>query len=236
MVADAIACLLVLQERDLRAETLRQQLQTLPLERSRTESKITSELARKAESEASLKSLEVRRKETEGRIAAAEDQILKYKTQQLQVKKNEEYTALEHEIARQRSLISEAEDATLSMLEEIDKASQALAQLRAAVAEEVRLQREHLALLDRQKVQVESEITAALESLESARQSADAEALKVYTMVRTGVKRGPWVVPLEHGKCSGCHLKVSSDTEAAVRKPHGLVRCGQCGRIIYLDR
>jgi predicted CXXCH cytochrome family protein len=47
----------------------------------------------------------------------------------------------------------------------------------------------------------------------------------------------PVCVPVRGGKCGGCHLKISSEVESAVRgKGDGkLVTCDQCGRIVWWD-
>ena len=235
MVADDLSRLLILQDRDLRCESLRQQLAALPGDRARTQGRIDAEEARRKEGEISLKSLETKRREIEGRITAAEEQILKFKNQELQVKKNEEYTALEHEIARTREAISQAEDEGLALLELTEKAANTLEELRKSVAAEVRLQRDHLALLDRQQAQLEADLAAAQSALTEAEQQADPNALKAYHVVRHAVKRGPWIVPLEGGRCGGCHLKVSGEIDSAARKPHGPVRCDQCGRMVYIS-
>jgi uncharacterized protein len=39
---------------------------------------------------------------------------------------------------------------------------------------------------------------------------------------------------VEHGVCTGCHMKVTTATAARVKAGKEIVSCEQCGRILYL--
>jgi predicted nucleic acid-binding Zn-ribbon protein len=41
------------------------------------------------------------------------------------------------------------------------------------------------------------------------------------------------VVAIEHGVCTGCHMKVTTATAAQVRVGKEIVSCENCGRILY---
>ncbi len=41
------------------------------------------------------------------------------------------------------------------------------------------------------------------------------------------------VVGVEHGVCTGCHMKVTTATAAQVRAGREIVNCENCGRILY---
>ncbi|PYK22327.1 MAG: hypothetical protein DME56_01445, partial [Verrucomicrobia bacterium] len=42
------------------------------------------------------------------------------------------------------------------------------------------------------------------------------------------------IVAVEHGVCTGCHMKVTTATAAGVKAGKEIVSCEQCGRILYL--
>jgi hypothetical protein len=42
------------------------------------------------------------------------------------------------------------------------------------------------------------------------------------------------IVAVEHGVCTGCHMKVTTATAARVKAGKEIVNCEQCGRILYL--
>src|SRR6266700_3261424 len=41
------------------------------------------------------------------------------------------------------------------------------------------------------------------------------------------------VVAIEHGVCTGCHMKVTTATAAGVKAGKEIVNCENCGRILY---
>ena len=48
-----------------------------------------------------------------------------------------------------------------------------------------------------------------------------------------GSKGDAAVVALEHEVCTGCHMKVTTQTAHRVRNGKEIVSCEQCGRILY---
>ena len=78
-----------------------------------------------------LKTLETRNNTLDGEIASLGEQIVRQKNKQLEVKKNEEYQALENEIANLVSQVNEREDEQIAILIKIDDARQT-----ATIAEE----------------------------------------------------------------------------------------------------
>src|SRR5690606_10603288 len=68
-----------------------------------------------------LKELEIRRKDVDGQLKATEAKLVDLKTKQASVKKQDEYEALNNEIANCQKKISDFEDLELGLLEEIDK-------------------------------------------------------------------------------------------------------------------
>jgi predicted nucleic acid-binding Zn-ribbon protein len=43
------------------------------------------------------------------------------------------------------------------------------------------------------------------------------------------------VVALEHEVCTGCHMKITTQTAHRVRNGKEIVGCEQCGRILYIS-
>jgi uncharacterized protein len=237
MAHPSLGKLLVLQDRDQRFALLTGQLRQWPLERQATERDIIRERARVSEAENGVKTLEVQRMQLEGQVEDAEERVVKYRTQQLAVKKQDEYDALEKEVATLREKIDAWETEQLDLLDAIDHAQAALARVREEVAGKVATLEAHLRTLDEGLRQNEAGVGSAEAELAKAREeaAADVEALRQYDFVRRQVKRFPIIVPLAEGKCQGCHLRVPTDVESAVRKGTEIVRCASCGRILFLE-
>ncbi len=120
MLPEGLRALLILQERDTRRSQLEKILAQIPREQVTCEAHISThrtgiDAARKAVNE-----LELRRKDLESTIRGLEDQVARYKTQQMSVKKNDEYQALTHEIELAEGKIGEAEEAEIQLLYDLD--------------------------------------------------------------------------------------------------------------------
>ena len=236
MVADWLQNLLILQDRDSRCDGIRQKLDAIPDEIAAEQSNISKLKSQVSEREEGIKSLEVRRLDMEGEVEQTEANIVKYKTQQMQVKKNEEYAALEKEIETLKQKISELEDEELLLLEEIDQEKAMLDKVRADSEKQCQTLEAHIELLKKNHAACGNELEDAKQAVSDAETVLETDILKQYRYVKGQVKRPPVVVELNDGRCQGCHLKVSGEVESEARKGKALARCDSCGRILYFDR
>ncbi|MCC5840890.1 MAG: hypothetical protein JJT96_12280 [Opitutales bacterium] len=231
-----LSSLLILQDRDSRCEQFRRQVEQFPRERAEAEEKIKALRSQREKAQTDFQQLEVKRKVLEGEVADAEEKIRRYRTQQLSVKKVDEFEALNHEIAALEKRISETEDAELELLEAIDSGKVTLERVSAEIAEQITLYEHEIARLNEAEVSARTDLKEAEEALESARADIAPSLLDSYTAVRRQVKRGPWVVPVKDSRCQGCHIKVSGDVESEARRGHQIVRCDNCSRIVFWER
>ncbi len=122
MISPLIQSLLILQDRDLKRLGLEAQLKSVPGDIARVEQKIAAEKAAIDVARTELRELEVRKKSIETEIGSAEEKVGRYRTQQLSIRKNDEYQALGHEIATVQAQISELEGKELEVMYSIDEA------------------------------------------------------------------------------------------------------------------
>jgi len=235
-VDEAIATLLDLQEKHGRKLAAERQLEDLPRQLKGLEAKEAEEKAAFAGAQTRLKELEVQRGTLDGQLKDTEAQVVKYKNQQLSVKKNEEYQALEHEIASLAEKISELEDRELGLMMEIDEAKEELALREKEHAERLDAIRRERELYEKRRGEVEAEVESVRGAYEAARGGVDGAWLGAYDKAIARAKRPPAVVPVsaEH-RCGGCHLKVSGEVFSQVRRGGEPVFCDQCGRLLYWE-
>lgn len=236
MESEPLDRLLHLHRCDARLDEMRRKLEQFPEEEARDREAIARLAQELADREHELKRLDVKRSEIEGSIAEAEAKSVKYKTQQMQVKKNEEYQALEHEIKAIENTVSDLEDEELGILESIDERRDALNEARELVADETRALEGHLRVIAEARQDLESEIAEAESDLKDAMAAMEPADLSEYLLTKTRVRRPPYVVELNGAKCTGCHLRVSGEVEGVARKGQGPVRCDNCGRLVYWPR
>ena len=233
MKGDTIGRLLKLQKCDARCDRIEKQLRRIPLEIADYDRQIEKEEKEIQAAGTTIDELEVRRRDFDREVVRAEEQVARYKNQQLMVKKNEEYQALQHEIDATVAKISDLEDDELALLLEIDDS-------RVAAKSEEKEKRQRIEQLQRVIVQrkgheteFQGELEEAQAATEKARGELDEASLRLYQYVRSQTKRFPLVVSIVDHMCTGCHIKVPTDIEVATKKDSGLTRCHNCGRILY---
>lgn len=236
MLTPALEKVLILQERDARRRALDGQLKAVPGEIALVEQKIASEKAAIETAKAEWNSLESSKKLLETEIGSAETMLAKYKTQQSQVRKNDEYQALGHEIETKEMQISEMEGRELELMYAIDEAKKKFVAAEAELKQQITGHRARIAALKERATSLESELAGVVQEFEAARTPLEAMVLRLYD--RIAVRSMPVCVPIHGGKCGGCHLKVSSEVESGARGKSAdgqLATCDQCGRLVYWE-
>lgn len=227
--------LLILQDRDGRRLDIENQIARLPREIEDFEGKIKAEKDAIAAGELELKELEVKRNEIDQEVKVREEKIRKYRNQQLEVKKNEEYQALNHEIELMEKEIGELEEQEIEAMLKIDEKKETFATDSVEHQKHIGLYEREVGNLKERGATLKSELDEARQASETAKADTDPVYLQHYEQILGRKIRFPLVVPLDGTKCSGCHLKVSGEVEAAVRHKQGPMHCDNCSRIVYWD-
>ena len=227
--------LLLLHSRDRRLKTLKNDLERLPSELEYMDNKIFEEKESIRLALEEWKTLESKNNTLEKDILSYREQIAKQRNRQLEVKKNEEYQALEHEIGNLESKIDDLESEQIETLDKIDDAREV-----AEVAKKIALRVQELQKDREERVAFGEQAAIDVKSLETqiieTREEVVPDFLSTYDRVSKIVTRPPYMAPIEDQKCSGCHLRVSNDVVSSVLVEKKLTQCDQCGRIVYIER
>ncbi|MGH7997612.1 MAG: zinc ribbon domain-containing protein [Opitutaceae bacterium] len=239
MLPPELEKLLILQDRDTKRVALENQLKAIPEEVASVERTITAEKGALDGARAEWRELESRKKLLETEIGSAEQKLGTYRTQQLGVRKNDEYQALGHQIQTMQGEIGDLEGRELQVMYDIDEARKRLSSAEKAINQNVAGHESRIRNCRARAVSLTEELTVARVEVEKARAEVPATALQIYD--RRAARSLPAVVPVRSAKCGGCHLKVSSEAESAARALSAgtgkdLPTCDQCGRIIYWER
>jgi hypothetical protein len=229
----ALDKLLILQDRDGKRLNLEAQLKATPREIAAVEQKIAAEKGAIDSARTEMKELEVKKKAIETEIGVADEKVRKYRTQQLSVKKNDEYQALGHEIENTEAAISALEEKELGIMYSIDEAKKKFAGAEAVLKQNIAGHESRIRDLRTRETSLTVELKQAQDEVASTREPIDGPSLRIYD--RIAVRGLPACVPMRDGKCGGCHLKVSSEVESDSRKSDKLATCDQCGRIVYFE-
>lgn len=234
MPSPALEQLLVFQDRDQRRLSLESQIRQVPDEIAAVRRKIEEEKNGLEAAKGALREAEARRKALETEIGLAEQRVARFKTQQLEVRKNDEYQALGHQIETVQAEVGSLEEKELEAMYAIDEAKARLKEAEGVVAQAIAAHEGRIKLLQEKETTMRGQLAALQSELETARAAVAPPALEAYSRI---VKRTPLpvCVPLREQKCAGCHLKVSNGVETDARAGNKLVYCDNCGRIVYWD-
>jgi predicted nucleic acid-binding Zn-ribbon protein len=230
---EAIEKLLALQDRDQRLRTLRLELQAIPGEIASKQKLVQDAAARLDNARSRSKAIEVEKKALDVEIAAKRDQISRYKNQQLQTRKNEEYSALSHEIENAERAISAIEDKELALMEEAEGLSPQLAAADKAHAEDKAKYDAQIATIREKEGNLKNRIDELAAGRGALLEGIDEDLIERYDRIFE-TKNARAVVPVEHDVCTGCHMKVTAQTSLALRSDKSIVSCPQCGRLLHL--
>ena len=160
------------------------------------------------------------------------ESITRFKTQQYQTRKNDEFQALGHEIERYENEIRKIEDEELELMVQLDKIKADLAEEEkkaAAVNDSVARQ---TADLDEKSTALQSRLEELTKERAELAGKIDEDLLGLFERLFKS-KGDAAIVAIEHGVCTGCHMKVTSATAAQARAGKEIVSCENCGRILY---
>jgi len=212
----------------IRAALARYPEQRRELERSVAEARERLERLKQHHGE-----LQKQRRDLEREATGLSEQERKFQSQLPAVKKNEEYTALLHEIEGARRKRSDLETAILERMDEEEKEQKQRPVLEQALQA---AERESAARAQAMAAEETAE-RAKLERLEAARLS-ELEHLPATTRARYervhASRDGRAVMPIVKGACGGCFRAQPPQVLQEARRRDRMLSCDGCGRLMVL--
>ncbi len=226
--------LLILQDRQQKIKRIQAETKTLPQQRKGLETQLAATLAGLEALKQRGRLLEVERKKLELDAGTRSDSIARLKTQQYETRKNEEFRAMGNEIERYGNEIRKIEDQELELMDQSEK-------LKVEIAAEERKSTVARESVARQMADLEEKakaLEARLQELTTDRDqlasSVDEDVLNRFERLFAS-KGDAAIVALVHEVCTGCHMKVTTQTAVRVKAGKEIASCEQCGRILYVD-
>ena len=224
--------LLVLQDRQQKIKQIQTEVETLPLQRRNLEEQLAASVAGVEALKQTARQVEMGRKKLELDVGTRTETISRLKTQQYQTRKNDEFQAIGHEIERYENEIRKIEDEELELMVEADK-------LKADLSVEEKKSATVKESVARQTGDLESKsktLQSRLEELTKQRAEIagkiDEDLLSRFERLFKS-KGDAVVVALEREVCTGCHMKVTTQTAHRAKAGKEIVSCENCGRILY---
>jgi hypothetical protein len=228
-----IARLLTIQDRDQRIRAFQTELARIPVERAARDRQLAESAARLEQAKGRLREIEVEKKGLEVDAGARRTAIERYRTQQLQTRKNEEYSALQHEIEAAEKAILAIEDRELELMEEAESLAPKIREAEAGHADEKAKIQKALEAILAKVPNIEARIAELQQTRSAEAKDVDDDLLDRYERLFAN-KNGSALVPLEGDVCTGCHVRVTHQTAIEVKAAKSVVHCPNCGRMLFL--
>jgi predicted nucleic acid-binding Zn-ribbon protein len=225
--------LLELQVADKEIRRLQEEVAALPRRTAVIEQKLAGTKAQLERARAAAKGDEANRKKFESNIKDLQGKISKYRDQSLDVKTNEQYKALQHEIQFSEQEIRLNEDRILDVMVNVDardkevKAAEADLKAETAAIEKEKEEARKVTAEDQKKL---AEWNSKRDGL---RQGISEDVLRQYD--RVAKFRGTGLAEVRDQKCMGCQVKLRPQTYNEVRNGEKVMTCETCQRIYYFN-
>jgi len=224
--------LIALQRLDTSAEAARKKLADEPERERSLDARLDAAKHRVASAKERLASNQNARRAMEKELAVHQGRLSKFREQAMAVKTNQEYHAIQHEIAHAQAQIKTHEDQMLEGMLEADELTTAVKSAETdAAAEQKGVD------ADRKAMKAEHvELQHSLERM-SAERAAIIGALDkqlLHTFEQVAKKRhGVAVAEAKDGICTICHVRLRPQVFNTVRRNEEIVQCESCQRVLY---
>jgi len=226
--------LITLQRLDLAIHDAERRLADEPSRLQAIDAKLDAARQHVANAKAQLASSQSVRREIEKDTALHQGRLSKFRDQAMAVKTNQEYHAIQHEIAFAQNEIKGLEDRMLEKMVEADDLTAAVKQAETALAT---MTREGDA--ERRAIAVEhDQLRASVEQLQAERQAivsnTPKDVLNVFEIVARR-RGGVAVAEARDGICTICHVRLRPQVFNTVRRNDAIIQCDSCQRILYFN-
>ena len=224
--------LIALQKLDSTAEAARKKLAAEPEHEAALEARLEAARQQVAAAKEQLAANKTARAALEKAVAVQQGRLSKFRETAMAVKTNQEYQAVQHEIAFAQTEIKNIEDTMLERMMEADDLAAALKTADAQFAAETKA----VEAERRTGSAAHIEMQAALERIAGERAMLIAGLDKgVFAMFEAVSKKRNGVAMSEAraGVCTICHVRLRPQVFNTVLRNDSILQCDHCNRILY---
>jgi predicted nucleic acid-binding Zn-ribbon protein len=228
-----VAKLLELDQLNQQIAALNAEIAALPQRVTAIEKKLAGTQAQVDAAKAALKQVETNKRKYEGDIQALQQKISKYRDQSLNVKTNQEYRAINDEIAFAEAEIRKLEDKILDGMVETETRDKELKRAEAELAAERKEIEKEQAEARQRTAEDQSQLAELTPRRDAVRGGIDEARVRHYDRVLK--QRGTAVAAVRDGKCMACFVMLRPQVFNDVRGDEQVVVCDSCGRFLYYE-
>jgi uncharacterized protein len=225
--------LIALQAADREILRLKEEIAALPKRVAAIEQKLAGTKAGLEKAREAVKADDANRRKYEAAIKDLQQKTSKYRDQSLEVKTNEQYKALLHEIQFAEQDVRINEDKILELMVNAEVREKAVKAAEADLkAETAEIENEKTAARER-TAEDEKKLAEWTSKRQTARSAVNTDLLRQYD--RVAQHRGTGISEVRDHKCLACQVMLRPQTYNEVRAGTHVVSCDSCQRILYYD-
>jgi uncharacterized protein len=224
--------LIQLQQIELQIKDYSDRIELLPKHLAALEQKLNATVQSLSSSQDRISRLALEKRKLEGMIQDIEQKNSRYREQLLDVKTNEQYKALLHEIEFNNLEIRKTEDNVLLKMEEEEKLRKEVVQ----IEQQLHTEKEKI---DSEKKAAQAEADKdrqLLQELGARRQSLVQEVnpslLETYARIAR-FRKGVALARARGDSCEACHVRIRPQVLTQIMAGEAILTCDSCDRILY---
>jgi predicted nucleic acid-binding Zn-ribbon protein len=224
--------LISLQHTDREIQRLKNEIAELPKRVAAIEQKLAGTQATLEKARVAVKADDAAKRKYETAITDLRQKISKYRDQSLDVKTNDQYKALLHEIQFAEREITANEDKILELMVNAETREKEVKAAEAELKEETAEIEKEKTLARERTAQDEKELVEWNTKRDTARAAVDPDLLRHFD--RVSKFRGSGIAEVRDQKCMGCSVVLRPQTYNEVRGGK-LIYCDSCQRVLFYD-
>jgi len=226
--------LLELQQVDARLRKVQAQLAAIPKKIAEVEARLAAARGEVEKSQTAKLAAVKDRKKYELDVEQWKERVRKYKDQGAQIKTNEAYKALQHEVQMAEEEIAKAEDRLLEQMVAAEEYDRRIKSSEKAVKEVEEVARGERSRIEAEKATADKEVAEVTAERNRVLADIPEDMLDHYTRIARK-HNGVALAEVREEKCSACGMRVRPHVFQEMRRAGSeeVFHCETCTRILY---
>lgn len=225
--------LLAVQECDIRCHEIERTLREIPARQKAEAERLVKREREVAETEKALKDAQSGLKQLELDVEARRDRVRKLRQQQMEVKTNKEFTAIELEIKQSDVGTRGVEDQELTAMEVVEGLKRRVAEAKDALKAEHDAVQTEVKAMEARAEHLRNELKGLTARRAELVPAVSSDWMAAYQ--RISARRERALVPIIDATCGGCHMKLPPAVYHSTRRQGSIATCDFCARLLYSD-
>ncbi|MEK7347349.1 MAG: C4-type zinc ribbon domain-containing protein [Candidatus Eisenbacteria bacterium] len=171
------------------------------------------------------------RRVLEKEVESFQAELTRLEKQLFDVKTNDEFTAMQHQIANVKSKRSDGETEILELMDREESLTAGVAKGEGVVAEAERALKDGNATLDAEAAALDAEVSERTHVRDEGRAPIGAPTLAKYDRLYAG-REGLAIVRVDNNACGACHRALTAHDMQLAKQGESILSCEGCGRIV----